>query len=77
LRAFDILIFEAVLGSDKSDGLAEGPAQLQGETDELAQQHNGSAPALFVAGAQQANDAGDTVYQFIAPKVYGCRLSIG
>jgi hypothetical protein len=67
LRAFDILIFEAVFGSDKSDGLAEGPAQLRGETDELRPQLNGSALALFVAGAQQSNDAGDTAYQVMAP----------
>jgi len=53
-------IFEAILGSDKSDGLAEGAAQLRGETDELRPQLNGSAPAFFVAGAQQANAADDT-----------------
>jgi len=51
----------------KSDGLAEGAAQLRGETDELRPQLNGSAPALFVAGAQQADDAGDTACQFMAP----------
>ena len=44
----------------KSDGLAEGAAQLRGETDELRSQLDGSAPALFVAGAQHANAADDT-----------------
>jgi hypothetical protein len=51
----------------KSDGLAEGAAQLRGETDDPRQQLNVSAPALFVAGARQADDAGDTAYQFMAP----------
>jgi hypothetical protein len=60
-------IFEAVLGSDKSDGLGEGAAQLRGETDALRSQLNGSVGAFFLAGAQQANDTGDTAYQVMAP----------
>jgi len=60
-------IFEAILGSDKSDGLAGGGAQLRGETDGLCSPLNGSASALFVAGAQQAGAAGDTAYQVMAP----------
>ena len=51
----------------KSDGPAEGATQLRGETDGLCSPLNGSAPVLFVAGAQQANDAGDAAYQVMAP----------